>query len=90
MNSLGSVQTEKESFALFSEARIRRIPLDEIKRTILDKNVGKKDLLFIAQKRLGIPTGTLRKLRRELIQDRILNEIENIEKFDTIEKKAAE
>jgi len=84
------IRTHETSSTLFSEAGIRLVPLDELKSIVMNENISKKDLLFVAQKRMGIPTGSLRNMRRDVIRDRILSEIENIGKFDTIRRKAAE
>jgi len=73
-----------------SETNVELIPLGKLKNLVTHENITKKDLLLIAEKRMRIPIGTLKNMKKELIRDRILSEIENIEKFDTIRKKAAE
>jgi hypothetical protein len=69
---------------------IEQLPLDKLKLLVMDELLGKKELLLLAEKRLGIPIGVLKKTRKSLVKDRILNAIKNIEKFEAIEKKAGE
>lgn len=75
---------------LLRETNVELLPLDKIKESISSRDLSTKDLLLIAEKNLGIPSGTLKKMKKELIKQRIIHTIENIEKLDTIKKKAAE
>jgi len=72
------------------EIEIKSLSLDKLKDLVSDKSLSTKELLLIAEKRLGIPTGVLKKMRKELIRSKILNTIQNIEKLDAIKKKASE
>lgn len=75
---------------LFSETYIESLPLDKLKDLISNESLRAKDLLFIAERRLGMPTGVLKKMKKDLIKQKILSTIENIEKLDAIQKKASE
>lgn len=91
-NSLGSVisQTEMKHSLLFNEADVKFLSLDKVKKLVTDRDLDKGTLLLIAEKRLGIPVGTLKKMKKSLVQNRILSVIQNIEKLETIGRRAAE
>ena len=76
--------------ALLSKTDIERVSLDEVEELVSSENLEAKDLLFIAEKHLEIPTGVLKKMRKELIRQKILATIHNIKKLDAIQKKASE
>lgn len=75
---------------LIEGVAVEQIPFNQLKLLLSEEKLDKKQLLLIAEKRLGIPVGNLKKMRKALVLQKILNTIKNIEKLDTIEKKAAE
>jgi len=75
---------------LFGETDIRSVSLEKVKKLISNEDLEVKDLLFIAAKRFEMPIGVLRKMKKELIRQKILTTIQNIEKLGTIKKMASE
>ena len=75
--------------ALFGEQDIEKVSLENVKSLIKREDLETKELLFIANKRLEMPIGVLKKMKKELIKQKILNTIENIDKLDTIQKMAS-
>lgn len=69
---------------------VEHISFEEI-RSLISKNIlSKEKLLTIAEKRLGLSKGTLRKMKKEKIHDQIEGAIQNIETLEVIKRKASE
>lgn len=68
---------------------LEQISLEKLKILSQDGNLSKKELLLLADKTLKMPTGTLKKMKKEMVQQKILNVIQNSEKLDTIGRQAA-
>lgn len=97
LKPLGSLDGEKFLEGLRNSLKvsiklgeIEFTPLDELKNLISEEPLSTKELLYIAEKRLEIPTGMLKKMKKELIKSKILSTIQNIQKLDAIQKKASE
>jgi hypothetical protein len=69
--------------------RLGLLHLVELKALISKEELSKSELLVIADKRLGIPVGALKKAKKELIRQRLLTSIDNIQKLDTIRERAS-
>ena len=92
LETLKQLLKDRESVKLstmFTETDIKRVPLEELKKLVSTEDLETKDLLFIAEKRLEIPIGVLKKMKKELIKQKILTTIQNIEKLDTIQTMAS-
>jgi len=73
---------------ILTEVEIEQLSLEKLKTLATDEKTSKEELLLLAEKRLGIPTGTLKKMKKELVKQRILITIQNIGKFEAIGKKS--
>lgn len=73
-----------------TEKNICQIPFEELKSFVSLESWSKNELLIIANKRMGMPIGTLKKMKKEIVRNKILNEIENTIKFETIKNTAAQ
>lgn len=72
-----------------NQDELQKMKLNELKFLIINgKEMTKDDLLTIANISLNIPIGTIQNLKKELIKEKLLNTIDNIEKLDTIKKMA--
>lgn len=83
-------EEQQISNSVLNTLDVKKLALGKIKEIIFNPQTKKDDLLLIAEKRMGIPKGSLMRFKKELLKDRILSEIENIEKFETIKKQASE
>lgn len=83
-------QTETTKRHEKAQIDVEHISFDEL-RGLFSRNVlSKRQLLIIAEKRLGLSKGTLQKMRKEDIQHRIESAIQNIETLKAIKRKAAQ
>lgn len=69
--------------------RVSTISLAECRKLLGDKDLTKNDLLKLASMRFGLPTGNLKKLRRELIVTEIRNRIEHEESINILSHEAS-
>jgi hypothetical protein len=69
---------------------MENISLNELRRLISSNVLAKEDLLTIAESRFDLSIGTLRKMKKERIQDQIEGAIQNIETLEAIKRKASE
>lgn len=68
---------------------LEELSLNKLKILALNDSVSKNELLLLADKTLKMPTGTLKRMNKETIRQKILNVIQNSEKLDTIGRQAA-
>lgn len=62
----------------------------EIRDLISNVNLTKEQLLFIAENKFGLSKGTLQKLKKEEIKEKIESAIQNLETLKAIQRKAVE
>jgi len=63
---------------------------DEIRELLSKGTMSKEQLLNIAEKQFGLSKGTLQKLKKEEIRNKIESAIQNIETLKAIQRKAVE
>lgn len=68
---------------------LKELSLDRLKILVANEKLSKNELLLLADKTLKMPIGTLKKLKKEVVRQKILNVIQNSEKLDTIARQAA-
>ena len=69
---------------------VETVTLEKLKDLVSNDAWSTRELLYIAEKRLEIPTGSMKKMKKEVIKSKILSTIQNIQKLDAIQKKASE
>jgi hypothetical protein len=92
-NSLSMIHaTRKESGKLQEQLQIdmENVSLNELKDLVSSGLLSKEKLLAIGKSRFGLSIGTLRKMKKERIQDQIQGAIQNIETLEAIKRKASE
>jgi len=68
---------------------LRELSLDRLKILVTNEKLSMNELLLLADKTLKMPIGSLKKLKKEVVRQKILNVIQNNEKLDTIARQAA-
>ncbi len=67
---------------------LETLSFDRLKIIISGEDLSKNELLLLANKTLKMPIGTLKKLKKEIIKQKILSVVQNSEKLDTIARQA--
>ena len=84
-----SKQVKTINKSILDGLTIENMSLEELKPLITDKRLSKNELLVLAGKALKMPIGSLKKIKKTDIQQKMLNVLQNTKKLETIAKQAS-